>query len=53
MLFCRQGVIVLGLLDYGKNHNHIYFGQYCNHDYLKWSYYAPLQSLDFVFWSAL
>ncbi len=25
----------LGLLDYDKNHNHDYFGQYCNHDYLK------------------
>ncbi len=25
----------LGLLDYDKNHNHNYFGQYCNHDYLK------------------
>ncbi len=25
----------VGLLDYGKNHNHDYFGQYCNHDYLK------------------
>ncbi len=24
----------IGLLDYGKNHNHDYFGQYCNHDYL-------------------
>ncbi len=24
----------LGLLDYDKNHNHDYFGQYCNHDYL-------------------
>ncbi len=24
-----------GLLDYDKNHNHDYFGQYCNHDYLK------------------
>ncbi len=23
------------LLDYDKNHNHDYFGQYCNHDYLK------------------
>ncbi len=26
----------VGLLDYDKNHNHDYFGQYCNHDYLKW-----------------
>ncbi len=25
---------VVGLLDYDKNHNHDYFGQYCNHDYL-------------------
>ncbi len=25
---------LLGLLDYDKNHNHDYFGQYCNHDYL-------------------
>ncbi len=24
----------VGLLDYDKNHNHDYFGQYCNHDYL-------------------
>ncbi len=24
----------LGLLNYDKNHNHVYFGQYCNHDYL-------------------
>ncbi len=24
----------LGLLDYDQNHNHDYFGQYCNHDYL-------------------
>lgn len=24
----------LGLLDHGTNHNHDYFGQYCNHDYL-------------------
>ncbi len=24
----------LGLLDYDKNHNHEYFGQYCNQDYL-------------------
>ncbi len=24
---------LIGLLDYGKNHNHDYFGQYCNHDY--------------------
>ncbi len=24
----------VGLLDYDKNHNHEYFGQYCNHDYL-------------------
>ena len=23
----------LGLLDYGKNHNHKYFGQYWDHDY--------------------
>ncbi len=26
---------IIGLLDYDKNHNHDYFGQYCNHDYLK------------------
>ncbi len=26
----------VGLLEYDKNHNHGYFGQYCNHDYLKW-----------------
>ncbi len=24
----------VGLLDYDKNHNQDYFGQYCNHDYL-------------------
>ncbi len=24
----------LELLDYGKTHNHDYFGQYCNHNYL-------------------
>ncbi len=28
-------IFQLGLLDYDKNHNHDYFGQYCNHDYLK------------------
>ncbi len=28
-------LVTLGLLDYDKNHNHDYFGQYCNHDYLK------------------
>ncbi len=27
-------MVQLGLLDYDKNHNHDYFGQYCNHDYL-------------------
>jgi len=26
--------VPLVLLDYGKNHNHDYFGQYWNHDYL-------------------
>ncbi len=26
--------LTVGLLDYDKNHNHDYFGQYCNHDYL-------------------
>ncbi len=26
--------LILGLLDYDKNHNHDYFGQYCNHNYL-------------------
>ncbi len=26
----------LGLLDYDKNQNHNYFGQYCNHGYLKY-----------------
>ncbi len=25
----------LGLLDYDKNHNRDYFGQYCNQGYLK------------------
>ncbi len=25
----------LGLLDYDKNRNHDYFGQYCNHGYFK------------------
>lgn len=25
----------IGLLNYGKNHNHDYFDQYCDHNYLK------------------
>ncbi len=25
-------IFSLGLLDYDKNHNHDYFGQYCNHN---------------------
>ncbi len=25
----------VGLLNSDKNHNHDYFGQYCNHGYLK------------------
>ncbi len=29
-----MSVCIVGLLDYDKNHNHDYFGQYCNHDYL-------------------
>ncbi len=35
---CRHSAIPiyfqLALIDYGKNHNHNYIGQYCNHDYL-------------------
>ncbi len=32
--YLREIDFHLGLLDYDKNHNHDYFGQYCNHDYL-------------------
>ncbi len=28
-------LLQVGLLDYDKNHNHDYFGQYCYQDYLK------------------
>ncbi len=35
---CRHSAIPiyfqLALINYGKNHNHNYIGQYCNHDYL-------------------
>ncbi len=34
-------LFVLGLLDYDKNHNHDYFGQYCNHDYLTRLFAGP------------
>ncbi len=34
-LFIAQTFFKIGLLNYDKNHNHDYFGQYCNHDYLK------------------
>ncbi len=34
-LFRAQTFFKIGLLNYDKNHNHDYFGQYCNHDYLK------------------
>lgn len=30
----RSVFFLLGLLDYGRNHNYTYFGQYHNHDYL-------------------
>ncbi len=34
-LFRAQTFFKIGLLNYDKNPNHDYFGQYCNHDYLK------------------
>ncbi len=33
VLLVAAEYFLVGLLDYDKNHNHDYFGQYCNHDY--------------------
>ena len=39
---------MLGLLDYGKNHNHDYFGQYINHDYSNVACYVSDSKPNFL-----